>query len=186
MTEHDYWYAIPGHEVREYINELGVHPTRSLGAVSHLVRRPKLFRSIVKERILSYHASTDPIPGSEKAAPTVQCPHCDNLSHAPHGLRRHCIKWRPEAEDGAELVFKPVAGVKPRITKAGKQFASPTHHKQRAAWDNITGTKCPVCKLQFTDIDGCRRHWSNACSKPDVQTCRGCKLILREKLNPES
>ena len=41
----------------------GMHPTRSLEAVSHLALREKLSKFIFKKRILSYKAASEPVRG---------------------------------------------------------------------------------------------------------------------------
>ena len=43
-----------------YKEATGIHPTYSLDAVSHLALREKLFKYILKKRVLSYKTSSDP------------------------------------------------------------------------------------------------------------------------------
>ena len=75
-----------------YKEAVGIHPTYSLEAVSHLALREKLFRYILKKRVLSYKASADPPWGQIKPirdAPTHKCPDCGELLHTTEGLHLH-------------------------------------------------------------------------------------------------
>ena len=66
--------------LQAYKAEVGIRPTRSLEAVSHLALRPKLFKLITKQRVVSYEASTDPpyVPQGHRLerTPDIPCPEC--------------------------------------------------------------------------------------------------------------
>ena len=55
------WLSRHLHEVLHHFKEqVGIHPTRPLEAVSHLVLREKVFKFSVKKQTLSHQASSDP------------------------------------------------------------------------------------------------------------------------------
>ena len=83
----------------EYKEPVGIHPTRSLEAVSHLALREKLFKFVFKKLSLSYKASTPPVWGQDKprkAEPTVKCPDCGKMCHTLWSLRLHRRRRHPD------------------------------------------------------------------------------------------
>ena len=82
-----------------YKDAVGIHPTYSLEAVSHLALREKLFKYILKKRVLSYAASSDPPWGRTKpvrSAPTHKCLDCGELLRTAEGLHLHRIRKHPD------------------------------------------------------------------------------------------
>ena len=79
MTTHmEFMGSLLKYELTSYQEVMGIHPTKSIEAVSHLALRPKLFSKVLKARIPKYEASTDPPPGYEREGePTIECPHCE-------------------------------------------------------------------------------------------------------------
>ena len=83
----------------EHKAEVGIHPTRSLEAVSHLALRGKLFKSTFKKRILSYKASSNPVWGQDKPCktePTVKCPDCGKMCHTLKHLHLRRLRKHPD------------------------------------------------------------------------------------------
>lgn len=178
-TQHEYWEAILGRDLRAYRLEMGIHPTRSLEAVSHLALRPKLFNHILKLRIPSYEASTDPLPSAMRGPPTITCPHCTDKVHTLGGLTRHCYIKHPEITPSPASSTRITTGVKFLKTKKGKLWVRTPQRNQAASWGKVKSTACPDCGRKCESIGACRRHWSNVCSHPLVKKCPGCQLLIK-------
>lgn len=176
-TRRDFYQAQVGHDIRSYQDAVGIHPTRSIETLSHLVMRPNLFRPLQKKRLLSYEASTDPAEGDLRDAPTTSCPHCTEKVNTAHGLRLHILYVHP-ALAPATGHTPQVSGVKSTTSKRGYLFARPPQRNQGAPWAAIKSHICPECRLKGKSVGACRRHWSNACSNPLVTTCPGCQLVM--------
>ena len=85
--------------LKSYKGEMGIHPTHSLEAVSHLALREKLFKYIVKQSVLSYKASSDPPLGQSrnpKTLPEHECPDCGQLCHTSKHLHLHRLSKHPD------------------------------------------------------------------------------------------
>jgi hypothetical protein len=172
-------YATLGCDLRSYTTTLGIHPTRSIEAVSHLALRPKLLRETVRKRILQYEATTDPVKKAPSAQPVprTQCPYCHRLFITTRGLQHHQLRWHPDDKPTVPEVRRILEGVKPRgFTKRGLAMIRPPRGNQASSW-SITGTECPTCRRRFNSVHMCREHWTNVCSKPQVRKCAGCQLV---------
>ena len=90
MATRSDWLSRHVHKsLTEYKEQAGIHPTRSLEAVSHWALREKLFKLIFKKRTLSYKASTKPLWGQDKprkAEPTVVRPDWGKMCHTLSSL----------------------------------------------------------------------------------------------------
>ena len=163
-----------------YKSELGIHPTRSLEAVSHLALRPKLFKIIVKQRVLSYEASTDPPVDSQGRQIDTRvydtpCPECGKMFTAS-GMKRHMQLVHPEAVPSASINKTP-AGVSVAYPTLNNPVAP--RYNQAESWKKVTSKSCPSCARIFPTISQCRQHWSQTCSHPLAKKCRGCQLLIK-------
>ena len=156
-----------------------MHPTYSLGAVSHLALREKLFKYILKKRVLSYKASSDPPWGQIKPvrdAPTHQCPDCGELLHTALGLHLHRVRKHPDSYKEGIGIRQP-AGIPIRYKLSGN---APVPQKNQAkSWKMCNSVYCPSCCRKFPSIALCRKHWSGTCSNPLAKKCPGCQLMIK-------
>ena len=159
--------------VKSYKEAVGIHPTYSLEAVSHLALREKLFKYILKNRALSYAASSDPSWGQTKpvrSTPTHQCPDCGELLHTAEGLHLHRLRKHKDTYKEGVGIRQPKGNpIRYKLSEKG-----PVPQKNQAkSW------VCPKCCRKFPSIALCRKHWSSTCSNPLAKKCPGCQLLIK-------
>ena len=158
---------------------MGIHPTYSLEAVSHLALREKLFKYILKKRVLSYAASSDPPWGQPKpvrAAPTHKCPECGELLYTAEGLHLHRLRKHKDTYKTGVGIRQP-KGIPIRYKLS--ENAPVPQKNQAKSWITCNSNFCPSCSRKFPSIALCRKHWSSTCSNPLAKKCPGCQLMIK-------
>ena len=115
----------------QYKEQMGIHPTHSLEAVSQLGVREKLFKFIVKKRALSYKASSDPPwehvkPG--RCKPEHECPDCGQPCHTAKHPHHHKLSKHTDTYTEGVNIRRPV-GIPIRYTLSGN---APVPQKKQA------------------------------------------------------
>ena len=141
--------------------------------------REKLFKFILKKRILSYKASSDPVRGQDKPRkpePTVKCPDWRKIRHTLKHLHLHRLRKHPDTYTTGINIRQPV-GIPIRYKLSGN--ATVPQKNQAKSWKSCDSNVCPACKRIFPDVALCCKHWSGTCSNPLNKKCKGCQLLIK-------